>query len=230
MVTIKHDASHAGGTAIVHLDPEQRARNGRAARAAFFPIRAWDMGTRLGRADPAALLAAQETTRVPDLVPARHERMLESPFTFYRGAAVIMAADLGATPNAGLSVQACGDAHLSNFGGFASPDRSLVFDINDFDETSTGPFEWDVKRLGASFEIAARAREAHESGSSHPHDPRHTDVSRGHGVLREGDQPRRVVRAARRAKRVRPVPFAGERRGQRSDSRKELPRPRPKTA
>ena len=85
--------------------------------------------------------------------------MLESPFTFYRGAAVIMAADLGTTPNAGLRVQACGDAHLSNFGGFASPDRSLVFDINDFDETSAGPFEWDVKRLCASFEIAARSRE-----------------------------------------------------------------------
>ena len=87
-----------------------------------------------------------------------------------------MAADLGATPNAGLWVQACGDAHLSNFGGFASPDRSLVFDINDFDETSTGPFEWDVKRLGASFEIAARPARAHESGSSLAHDPRHTDV------------------------------------------------------
>jgi len=85
--------------------------------------------------------------------------MLASPFTFYRGAAVIMAADLAARPNTGLRVQACGDAHLSNFGGFASPDRTLVFDINDFDETNPGPFEWDVKRLGASFEIAARSRE-----------------------------------------------------------------------
>ncbi len=97
-------------------------------------------------------------TRVAELVPLRHERMLVSPFTFYRGAAVIMAADLGAQPDTGLRVQACGDAHLSNFGGFASPDRALTFDINDFDETNPGPFEWDVKRLVASFEIAARSR------------------------------------------------------------------------
>ncbi len=109
------------------------------------------------RADPTSLLTAQETTRVPDLVPLRHERMLASPFTFYRGAAVIMAADLAASPNTGLRVQACGDAHLSNFGGFAAPDRALTFDINDFDETNPGPFEWDVKRLAASFEIAARS-------------------------------------------------------------------------
>ncbi len=94
---------------------------------------------------------------MPDLVPLRHERMMVSPFTFYRGAAVVMAADLGAEPNSGLRVQACGDAHLSNFGGFASPDRTMVFDINDFDETNPGPFEWDVKRLAASFEIASRS-------------------------------------------------------------------------
>ena len=85
--------------------------------------------------------------------------MLESPFTFYRGAAVIMAADLATVPSSGLRVQACGDAHLANFGGFAAPDRTLVFDMNDFDETAPGPFEWDVKRLAASFEIAALARE-----------------------------------------------------------------------
>jgi uncharacterized protein (DUF2252 family) len=89
----------------------------------------------------------------------RHDRMLESPFAFYRGAAVIMAADLGSAPNSGLWVQCCGDAHLANFGGFASPERSLVFDINDFDETSRGPFEWDVKRLATSFEIASRSLE-----------------------------------------------------------------------
>jgi uncharacterized protein (DUF2252 family) len=159
MTTTDHDASHGGGAPVVHLDPEQRARIGRAARSAM-PRSAhgeWSPGP--DRADPAALLAAQETTRLPDLVPLRHERMLASPFTFYRGAAVIMAADLGATANTGLRVQACGDAHLSNFGGFSAPDRALVFDVNDFDETSPGPFEWDVKRLGASFEIAARARE-----------------------------------------------------------------------
>ena len=159
MATIEHDTSQGGGAAVIHLDPEQRARNGRAARAAIARSAhaAWEPVP--DRPDPVALLTGQETTRVPELVPLRHERMLESPFTFYRGAAVIMAADLATTPNAGLRVQACGDAHLSNFGGFASPDRSLVFDINDFDETSVGPFEWDVKRLGASFEIAARSRE-----------------------------------------------------------------------
>jgi uncharacterized protein (DUF2252 family) len=157
--TSDHDTSHGGGTAVVHLDPEQRSRMGRAARAAIPRSAHAECAPAPNRADPGALLRAQETTRVPDLVPLRHERMLASPFTFYRGAAVIMAADLAATPNTGLRVQACGDAHLSNFGGFASPDRTLVFDINDFDETNPGPFEWDVKRLGASFEIAARSRE-----------------------------------------------------------------------
>jgi len=105
------------------------------------------------------LLASQEVTRVPELVGVRHERMLESPFTFYRGAAIVMASDLATTPDSGLRVQCCGDAHLANFGGFAAPDRTLVFDINDFDETNPGPFDWDVKRLAASFEIAARSRE-----------------------------------------------------------------------
>ena len=95
-------------------------------------------------------------TREPDLVPVRHGRMMVSPFTFYRGAAKIMAADLKDTPTAGLDVQLCGDAHLSNFGVFASPERTLVFDLNDFDETLPGPFEYDVKRMAASFTIAAR--------------------------------------------------------------------------
>ena len=110
------------------------------------------------RLDPLAILEAQEAHRLADLVPIRHERMLASAFAFYRGAAAIMAADLAFTPTTHLKVQLCGDAHLANFGGFASPERSLVFDINDFDETNPGPFEWDVKRLAASFEIAARAR------------------------------------------------------------------------
>ena len=102
------------------------------------------------------LLEEQNLTREPDLIPVRHGRMLVSPFTFYRGAAKIMAADLAATPTAGLNVQLCGDAHLSNFGAFASPERRLLFDLNDFDETLPGPFEYDVKRLAASFMIAAR--------------------------------------------------------------------------
>jgi uncharacterized protein (DUF2252 family) len=110
----------------------------------------------VGRPDPVSLLEQQAVTRVPDLVPIRYGRMLVSPFTFYRGAALVMARDLAATPASGLVVQACGDAHLSNFGFFASPERRLVFDVNDFDETLPGPWEWDVKRLAASLEIAAR--------------------------------------------------------------------------
>ena len=106
--------------------------------------------------DPVGLLEEQASTRVPNWYPIRYGRMLVSPFTFYRGAALIMAADLAATPRSGLNVQLCGDAHLSNFGVFASPERQLIFDINDFDETLPGPWEWDVKRLAASFEIAGR--------------------------------------------------------------------------
>ena len=145
---------------VGHLDVAARAALGKAARAAMprSSHGAWEAAA-AGRPDPVELLRQQELTRVPDLVALRHERMLESPFTFYRGAAVIMAADLGALPNSGLRVQACGDAHLSNFGGYAAPNRQLVFDLNDFDETNPGPFEWDIKRLAASFEIAARSRE-----------------------------------------------------------------------
>ena len=109
------------------------------------------------RADPVQLLEQQAKTRVPELVPIRYGRMLVSPFTFYRGAALIMAHDLEATPRSGLTVQCCGDAHLSNFGVFASPERKLVFDVNDFDETLPGPWEWDVKRLAVSMLIAARS-------------------------------------------------------------------------
>jgi Uncharacterized protein conserved in bacteria (DUF2252) len=106
--------------------------------------------------DPVGLLLGQAKSRVPDLVPVRHGRMLVSPFTFFRGAALPMAADLSGTPASGLRVQVCGDAHLSNFGAFASPERNLVFDVNDFDETLPGPFEWDVKRLAASLAVAGR--------------------------------------------------------------------------
>jgi uncharacterized protein (DUF2252 family) len=108
------------------------------------------------RQDPVAILEEQDTDREPDLVPVRHGRMMVSPFTFYRGAAKIMAADLEHTPRAGLAVQLCGDAHLSNFGLFGSPERKLVFDLNDFDETLPGPFEYDVKRMAVSCVIAAR--------------------------------------------------------------------------
>jgi uncharacterized protein (DUF2252 family) len=110
------------------------------------------------REDPIAILQRQDEQRVEDLVPIKYGRMLESPFAFYRGSAAVMAADLGSQPDSGLRVQLCGDAHLANFGGFASPDRELVFDLNDFDETAPGPFEWDVKRLAASLELAGRHR------------------------------------------------------------------------
>jgi uncharacterized protein (DUF2252 family) len=110
------------------------------------------------RPDPVALLEEQARTRIPDLVPIRNGRMAVSPFTFYRGAALPMAADLASTPRSGIAVQLCGDAHLSNFGLFASPERDLVFDVNDFDETLHGPFEWDVKRLAASLVVAGRTR------------------------------------------------------------------------
>jgi uncharacterized protein (DUF2252 family) len=110
-----------------------------------------------GRADPLEILRAGDAGRLAELVPIRYGRMLQSPFTFYRGAAAVMAADLAGTPTTGIKVQACGDCHLMNFGGFATPERSIIFDINDFDETLPAPWEWDVKRLVASFVLAARA-------------------------------------------------------------------------
>lgn len=133
----------------------ERAAAGKAARSAAPRSSHAEWGP-AERRDPIAILQAQARSRVPELVPIRYGRMAVSPFAFYRGAAAVMAADLAATPTSGMQVQACGDAHLSNFGIFAAPDRSLVFDLNDFDESLPGPWEWDVKRLGASFEIAAR--------------------------------------------------------------------------
>lgn len=108
------------------------------------------------RPDPIALLEQQETTRVPELIPIRHARMRVSPFAFFRGSAIVMAGDLAHTPATGIQTQLCGDAHLANFGVYASPERSLLFDVNDFDETLGGPWEWDVKRLAASAYIAGR--------------------------------------------------------------------------
>jgi uncharacterized protein (DUF2252 family) len=134
---------------------ERRARGtGARVRAPLSAHAGWVPAA--GRPSPVALLEEQETTREPDLVPVRRGRMMVSPFTFYRGAAKIMAEDLKDTPTAGLDAQLCGDAHLSNFGIFASPERRLLFDLNDFDETLPGPFEYDVKRMAASFVVAAR--------------------------------------------------------------------------
>ncbi len=140
------------------LSPNERAAAGKAAREQAPRSSHGEWTPASDRPDPLDVLEAQAADRLPELVPLRYGRMLASPFTFYRGAAAIMAADLAATPSSGLWVQACGDAHLSNIGGYASPDRGLVVDVNDFDETLPGPWEWDVKRLAASFEIAGRNR------------------------------------------------------------------------
>jgi uncharacterized protein (DUF2252 family) len=147
---------------VPHFAAEQHAARGRAAREEC--PRSSQAGFELAPdRDPVAILKAQAGSRVPELVPVRYGRMLVSPFTFYRGAAAVMAHDLASTPRAGLRAQLCGDAHLSNVGGYASPERTLVFDLNDFDETLPGPFEWDVKRLVASFEIAGRDREFNDA-------------------------------------------------------------------
>jgi uncharacterized protein (DUF2252 family) len=149
--------SAVDASVLPHLSVSERVARGKAARrevprsshAAFEPV--------THRLDPVELLERQADTRLPELVPIRYGRMLASPFTFYRGAALIMAADLAPTPRTGFIVQCCGDAHLSNFGLYASPERRLVFDINDFDETLPGPWEWDVKRLAVSMLICSRS-------------------------------------------------------------------------
>jgi uncharacterized protein (DUF2252 family) len=141
---------------IEHPSVEKRKAQGKDSREQVPPSGHAGWTPAADRPDPVALLEEQNATREPDLVPVRHGRMMVSPFTFYRGAAKIMAADLKDTPRAGLIAQLCGDAHLSNFGVFASPERNLLFDLNDFDETLPGPFEYDVERMSASFTIAAR--------------------------------------------------------------------------
>jgi uncharacterized protein (DUF2252 family) len=141
--------------AAEQLSRADRVARGKDARTAA-PLESQAEFQPASGRDPVGLLLGQAASRVPELVPVRHGRMLVSPFTYYRGAALPMAADLATTPSAGLQVQVCGDAHLSNFGAFASPERNLVFDVNDFDETLPGPFEWDVKRLAASLIVAGR--------------------------------------------------------------------------
>ena len=140
---------------VPHLTPAERAARGKAARVEVPRTLQAEINFPRDR-DPVALLEEQAVTRAPELVPIRYGRMLSSAFAFYRGGALIMATDLSRTPNSSIRTQLCGDAHLSNFGTFGSPERTLVFDINDFDETAPGPWEWDVKRLAASFAIAGR--------------------------------------------------------------------------
>jgi uncharacterized protein (DUF2252 family) len=156
--------SSVGGRAFAsrwrreRLDVAERTARGRGARRdAPRSVHArW--APRADRPDPVAILEQQAATRLPELLPIRHGRMLASPFSFFRGAAAVMAADLAGTPQSGVTVQLCGDAHLSNFGLFGTPERRLLFDVNDFDETLPGPWEWDVKRLAASFEVLGRDR------------------------------------------------------------------------
>jgi uncharacterized protein (DUF2252 family) len=147
----------ASATAV-HLTSDERVELGKAARTVAPRATQGAWARPADRRDPVALLQEQAVSRVPELVPIRYGRMLVSPFTFYRGAALIMASDLANGPRSGLNVQACGDAHMSNFGVFASAERTLVFDVNDFDETLPGPWEWDVKRLAASLAVAGRER------------------------------------------------------------------------
>ena len=169
----------------VHISHEEWAAQGKAARRGAPRSSHANWQPAADRPDPVALLEEQAESRVPELVPIRHGRMLVSPSTFYRGAAFIMAADLAPTPVSGFEVQLCGDAHLLNFGLFASPERQMLFDINDFDETLPGPWEWDVKRLAASFEVAGR-----DLGFS-PSDRRHMVIA---GVREYRDAMRRAAR------------------------------------
>ncbi|WP_406839575.1 DUF2252 domain-containing protein [Streptomyces sp. AHU1] len=148
---------HPAGSLPPHHTPAERAALGKAARSAVPRSSHADFTPAPKRPDPVDIVEAQSATRVPELVPIRYGRMTESPFRFYRGAAAIMAADLAGTPRSGIRTQLCGDAHMLNFRLLASPERRMMFDINDFDETLPGPWEWDVKRLSASLVIAARA-------------------------------------------------------------------------
>jgi Uncharacterized protein conserved in bacteria (DUF2252) len=157
------DTTSSKSKAVPHLTVPERAAKGRAARAEVPRSKQAEIELPAPR-DPIALLEEQSVSRVPELVPIRYGRMVASPFAFYRGAALIMASDLARTPSSGLRAQLCGDAHLDNFGLFGSPERDLVFDVNDFDESAPGPWEWDVKRLAASFAIGGR-----ENGFSAAH-------------------------------------------------------------
>ncbi|MFE4819086.1 DUF2252 domain-containing protein [Streptomyces sp. NPDC056704] len=148
---------HPADGIVPHRTPRERAETGKAARAAVPRSGHAEFTPAQKRPDPVDVIEAQSATRVPELVPIRYGRMIESPFRFYRGAAAIMAGDLADTPRSGITTQVCGDAHLLNFRLLASPERRMMFDINDFDETLPGPWEWDVKRLSTSFVIAGRA-------------------------------------------------------------------------
>jgi hypothetical protein len=171
MTTLDHRTAPAfhidAATFFTHSRPsrDQRASDGRVQREVV-PLASNAEGPPLaGRPDPLAILQSQESDRDPSLIPLRYARMAADPFAFLRGAAAIMASDLSRLPNSGINAQLCGDAHLANFGMFASAERTLVFDLNDFDETLPGPFEWDVKRLAASIAVAARGNGVKPKGA-----------------------------------------------------------------
>src|SRR5574337_162103 len=149
-------ATGAAAGRTSYVSPDQRRAQGRALRDAVSRVSHAGWKPAKGRRDPIEIVLASNEGRMAELIPIRFGRMAASPFAFYRGSAALMAADLATTPNAGLRVQACGDAHLMNFGGFATPERNVIFDINDLDETLPAPFEWDLKRLAASVVIAAQ--------------------------------------------------------------------------
>ena len=180
---------------VVHLSPAERAERGKAARAEVPRASHADWAPAPGRPDPVDLLEQQAATRVPELLPIRYGRMLVSPFTFFRGGALIMASDLAPTPRSGLQVQLCGDAHLSNFGVFGTPERNLVFDINDFDETHPGPWEWDLKRLTASLAVAGRDRDYSAAAAQRDRARGGRGVPHGDARVRRRVEPRRLVRA-----------------------------------
>ena len=212
---------------VEQLSRADRVAQGKDARAVT-PLESHAEFAPAGPRDPVGLLLEQAKSRVPELVPVRHGRTLVSPFTFYRGAALPMAADLAGTPASGLRVELCGDAHLSNFGAFASPEHNLVFDVNDFDETLPGPFEWDVKRLAASLAVAGR-----DNGFPRQ-DPPQDRPSGGRGVpdgderLRRAAVPGRLVRTPRhRAGHQQvPVPDEGEEVQGRREAADQGPHPR----
>jgi uncharacterized protein (DUF2252 family) len=149
--------TNPGRAAQAAASYQQRHERGRAARRAVSRGSHAEWAPAPDRPDPVDLLEVQAKGRLPDLVPIRYARMMASPFVFMRGSAIVMAHDLASTPKTGIQSQLCGDAHLLNFGMYASPERTLLFDLNDFDETLPGPWEWDVKRLAASFVVAGRA-------------------------------------------------------------------------
>ena len=199
-----------------HPSLAERAARGRAARASVPRSSHADWGPAPDRRSPEDVLLEQAADRVPELVPIRHGRMLASPFAFFRGAAALMAADLAGTPDSGIPVQLCGDAHLSNFGGFAAPDRELVFDMNDFDETRARPVGVGRQAAGRQH-LDGRPRARPFTGSAAPRrGGRGALVPRSDAGVRRDAQPRALVRAARR--RAHPQPRRRAREPEGADS------------